>query len=321
MSSLWQEGYQLALARETFSIDGRTFSGGTVLVRTGTNPDSLHARIADLAVENEVGVVPVDSALVESGRDLGDRTVADLTRPTIAVVTERPTASTAYGAIWFLLERVYDVPFTALKADDVGSADLSKYNVIVLPDGQAGGYAGTFGTAGTEKLKRWVEDGGTLVAIKGAAAWASRESVGLTTARDKFAEAPPAREGEPRGERPDPPKRIDTVPGAFVAVEVDGEHYIGTGVEGPVAALFRSNIVFTPSRRGARVGTVDADRPIVAGFAFDEALEHLKGAPFVWDEPTGRGHVTLFADDVTFRTFLHGAHRLLLNAILLGPSM
>ena len=38
------------------------------------------------------------------------------------------------------------------------------------------------------------------------------------------------------------------------------------------------------------------------------------------DEPTGRGHVTLFADDPAFRTFLHGAHRLLLNAILLGPS-
>ena len=55
--------------------------------------------------------------------------------------------------------------------------------------------------------------------------------------------------------------------------------------------------------------------------AFDEAREPLKGAPYVWDEPTGRGHVTLFADDPAFRTFLHGAHRLLLNAILLGPSL
>jgi hypothetical protein len=321
VSALWREGYQIALARETFSVDGRTFRGGTVLVRTGTNPDSLHARMADLALENEVEVVPVDSALVESGRDLGDRTVVDLTQPRVAVVTERPTSSTAYGAIWFLLERIYDVPFTALRADDVGSADLSKYNVLVLPDGQVGGYAGAFGSATIDKLKRWVDDGGTLVAIKGAASWASRDSVGLSTARDKFADPPVPLEGEPRGERREPPRRIDTVPGAFVAVNVDGQHYLGTGIDGPVVALFRSNVVFTPSRRGALVGTLDANRPIVAGFAFDEALEHLEGAPFVWDEPTGRGHVTLFADDVTFRTFLHGAHRLLLNAILLGPSM
>jgi len=321
VSALWQEGYQVALARETFSIDGRTFQGGTALVRTGTNPDSIHARIAELAAEHEVDVVPVDSALVESGRDLGDRTVIDLEQPKVAVVSERPTSATAYGAIWFLLERVYDIPFTALKADDVASADLSRYNVIVLPDGQTGGYAGTFGTAVTEKLKRWVEDGGTLVAIKGAAAWASRESVGLTTARDKFAEAPAPREGEARSERRDPPRRIDTVPGAFVDVAIDAQHYLGTGVPGRVTALFRSNVVFTPSRRGARVGTINADRPMIAGFAFEEAGEHLKGAPFLWDEPTGRGHVILFADDVTFRTFLRGAHQLLLNAILLGPSM
>jgi hypothetical protein len=321
VSALWKDGYQLALARETFSIDGRTFRGGTVLVRTGTNPDALHARLADLAAVNEVEVVAVTSAMVESGRDLGDRTVVDLERPKIAVVTERPTASTAYGAIWFLLEQVYGVPFTALRGDDVASADLSEYNVIVLPDGQAGGYASAFGTAGTEKLKRWVEDGGTLVAIKGAAVWASRENVGLTTARDKFEAAPAPASGEGRAERRDPPKRIDTVPGAFVSVNVDAEHYLGTGISSPVVALFRSNIVFTPTRRGARAATIDTERPMVAGFAFDEALEHLKGAPFVWDEPTGRGHVTLFADDVTFRTFLHGAHQLLLNAMLLGPSL
>jgi hypothetical protein len=321
MAALWKDGHQLALARETFGIDGRTFRGGTVLVRAGTNPDALHARLAGLAVEHGVEVVAVNSALVESGRDLGDRSVVDLERPKIAVVTERPTSSTAYGAIWFLLEQVYGIPFTALRGDDVGSADLSEYNVIVLPDGQAGGYASVFGTAGAERLKRWVEEGGTLVAIKGAAAWASRESVGLTTARDKFEEAPDAPAAEGRAERKDPPKRIDTVPGAFVAVNVDPHHYLGTGISGPVVALFRSNIVFAPSRRGARAGSLDGARPIVAGFAFDEALEHLKGAPFVWDEPTGRGHVTLFADDVTFRTFLHGAHQLLLNAMLLGPSM
>jgi hypothetical protein len=102
---------------------------------------------------------------------------------------------------------------------------------------------------------------------------------------------------------------------------VDADHYIGLGIDDPVAALFRSNVIFNPTRRGARVASLAEERPVVAGFTFDEAREPLEGAPFVWDEPTGRGHVTLFADDPTFRTFLHGAHRLLLNAILLGPSM
>ena len=107
----------------------------------------------------------------------------------------------------------------------------------------------------------------------------------------------------------------------IVQLDVDADHYLGLGVDGPVAALFRSNIVFIPTRRGARAASLHKERPIVAGFVFDEAREPLKGAPYLWDEPTGRGHVTLFADDPAFRAFLHGAHRLLLNAILLGPSM
>ena len=117
------------------------------------------------------------------------------------------------------------------------------------------------------------------------------------------------------------PKRIDTVPGAFVQLDVDSEHYLGAGIEGPLVALFRSNVIFHPTRKGAQAAALNKERPLAAGFSFDEAKEPLKGAPFLWDEPTGRGHVICFADDVTFRTFLHAAHRLLLNAILLAPSM
>ena len=59
---------------------------------------------------------------------------------------------------------------------------------------------------------------------------------------------------------------------------------------------------------------------LLAGFAFEESREALKDAGFLWDEPAGHGHVICFADDVTFRTFLYGAHRLFLNSILLPPS-
>ncbi len=316
VAALWKEGFHLSLAREPFTLGGRAWPSGVVVVRAQVNPDSLHDRIAALAKANAVEVTAADTAMMESGRDLGDRTVVDLQMPKIVVASEPPTSATAFGAVWFLFEQMYGVPFTAIKAGDLASVDLADYDVLVLPDGQAGGYARTFGESGTDRIKRWVQDGGTLVAIKGAAAWAS--GAGLTTARDRF--APPERSGEASGETKEPPRRIDTVPGALASVDVDTQHYLGIGVESPIVALFRSNIVYTPSKRGARAGNLDAERPLVAGFWFDEALEPLKGAPFLWDEPTGRGHVTCFADDVTFRTFLHGAHRLLLNAVLLGPS-
>jgi hypothetical protein len=316
-AALWKDQYQMALARERFTLGGRAFGSGTVVVRTLTNPSSLHDRIVALAKEHEVEVVAADTAMVDAGRDLGDRTVVDLKAPSIAIVSEPPTSSTAFGGIWSVLELTYGVPFTAIKAQDLAAADLSRFNVIVLPDGQAGGYGRVFGDEGTERLKSWVQQGGTLVCIKGAAVWASGDRVSLTTARDRYA-APAEEKG---AEKKEPPRRIDAVPGAYVQVDVDAEHYLGSGVESPIAALFRSNVVFTPTKRGALAAVINKERPLVAGFAFDEAREPLKGAPFVWDEPTGRGHVICFAEDVTFRTFLHAAHRLLLNAILLAPSM
>lgn len=322
VAALWKEKYQLALAREPFVLKGRSFDRGTVVVRTLTNPPGLHERLVALAEANDLEVVAADAAMVDGGRDLGDRSVVDLKMPQIAVVSEPPTASTAYGAIWFLLEKAYGIPFTAVKGQDLQATDLTKYNVLVLPDGPLQGYTRTLGNESVERLKHWVQEGGALVCIKGAAAWAAGEKVNLTTARDRYA-PPPADEKAPEKKDPgkEPPKRIDTVPGAFVQLDVDAEHYLGSGIEGAIVALFRSNVIFNPTKKGAQPAVVNKDRPLVAGFAFDEAKEPLKGAPFVWDEPTGRGHVICLADDVTFRTFLYAAHRLFLNAILLAPSM
>ena len=316
VSALWKEDFQVAVATEAFSIGDREFPKGVAVVRTQSNPDSIHARMAALARDAGVQIVPVDTAWADKGRDLGDRTVVDLKKPSIVVVSEPPTSATAFGAVWFLLDERYGVPITIIRAQDLASAELNGYNVIVLPDGSASGYARTLGEEGAAKLKAWVREGGTLVTIKGATAWASGEKVGLSTARDRF--APPA-DGD-KGTK-EPPKRIDQIPGAFVRLNVDREHYLGLGMDAQaIGLLVRSNVIYDPTKKGARVVSLDTEDPVVAGFVFDEARDPLKGAPFVWDEPTGRGHVTCFADDVAFRTFVHGTHRLLLNAVLLGPS-
>ncbi len=314
VSALWKEDYRVALTNEEFVLAGKTFPKGTVAVMVRSNPESIHARLPELAAANEVELFAADTAFVEKGKDLGDRSVMDLIRPSIAVVCEPPADSNAFGAIWYLLESMYSIPFTAIKGGDLSSASLSRYNVLVLPDGQASEYSRLLGGPVAERIKNWVREGGRLVCIKAATAWAASETIALTTARDKFAEPAAKEKSEGPKERR---MRIDTVPGAFIRLEVDSEHPLGTGIDSPVVALFESNEVYGPSARGANVAKINAEKAILAGFAFDEAREALKGGAFLWDEPTGRGSVTCFAEDVTFRTFLHGAHRLFLNSILI----
>ena len=61
----------------------------------------------------------VNTAWTDSGPDLGSATVDSLKKPRIAVVADAPADETAYGAIWFLLERRLEQPFTALRAPKI----------------------------------------------------------------------------------------------------------------------------------------------------------------------------------------------------------
>ena len=81
--------------------------------------------------------------------------------------------------------------------------------------------------------------------------------------------------------------------------------------------LVTSDRVLAASPSGANVARIRAKDPLLAGFAWPEAEERLRGAAYLIDEPQGRGHVILFADDPNFRNFWRGLEKLFTNALLL----
>jgi len=60
--------------------------------------------------------------------------------------------------------------------------------------------------------------------------------------------------------------------------------------------------------------------PVLAGFAWPEAVQRLAGSLQVGVEGRGRGSVVLFAQDPVYRLFWRGTAPLFLNAVLFGPS-
>ena len=65
--------------------------------------------------------------------------------------------------------------FNWIPAGSFSDVDLTRYNVLILPDGR---YPGPLGESFVVRLKEWVRGGGTLILVKGAASWATEKSAG-----------------------------------------------------------------------------------------------------------------------------------------------
>ncbi|HYP52644.1 MAG TPA: hypothetical protein VEQ42_03845, partial [Pyrinomonadaceae bacterium] len=115
VAQLMREGFNAVVATEPFRVGGRDFARGSVLVRTERNPPALHERIGALAAENGVALQSLTSARADAGADFGEDSYVELVAPRVAVVTDEPTDTRAYGATWFTLEERLGYGFTALK--------------------------------------------------------------------------------------------------------------------------------------------------------------------------------------------------------------
>jgi zinc carboxypeptidase len=182
--ALLAEDFKLAVATRQLNAGGRNWPAGTLIARVHRNPESLHARIAALARETGAQVAAANSAFAEEGdTGIGSESVVSLKAPRVAVVWDQGTGSTSYGAMWYTFERSYGLRFTPLSINTLKSVDLSKFNVIVIPDGSSSAYQGALGKPGMEKLKGWVQGGGVLVGIGGAAAMLATKDADLSSSR------------------------------------------------------------------------------------------------------------------------------------------
>ncbi|HLM57792.1 MAG TPA: hypothetical protein VK422_16930, partial [Pyrinomonadaceae bacterium] len=383
---LLKEDFKLAVATRTLSAGGRDWPRGTVVARVSRNPEALHARIAELARETGVDVTAVNTGFTETGDvAVGSETVVSLRRPRIAVVADEPVSVTSYGAMWWTFDRM-GVDFTPMTVDAIKRARLDRYNVIILPDGSPGRYFSAFGKGGVDTLRGWVERGGTLVLIKGAAVFGALKDVNLTSSRlvgsdeddQKGGPAEPSPTPSPtpsdaadtgsqatqraarrrqtqtpassastpeqqeiatdrteklEGAAPDlppiaspsarPGRVPEAVPGAIMRATLDRTTPLTYGYEEQtLPVLVDSAYFFRPSKEGtnAAVFSEDPARPLrIAGFVWPTTEQLLRGTSYVVEEPTGRGHVVLYAEDPNFRAIWRSTTRLFFNSFLFQP--
>jgi hypothetical protein len=180
---LFESGYNVRSALKPFKIGGQSFQRGTLLIRRNENPNLKLSELEKIASEAGVQIVGVNTALSEDGPDLGGNEFRLLAAPKTAILTGPAISSGSFGSLWYMLDNEVKMKYSIINHDYFSGVDLRKYNVLVLPSLFSG--ERIFGKDGVKKLKDWVSNGGTLIAIGGAAAFLADTSTGFSSVRLK----------------------------------------------------------------------------------------------------------------------------------------
>ncbi len=334
LAALLGEGFNTAVVERPLVVDGLDFPRGTWIARVERNDASLHDRIDVLARDAGIMVTAAQSAFPDRGpTGTGSESTRTIHPPRIAVLAGEGVRITSYGHLWFELDRRIGYPFTAFRTTQFREASIDHFDVIVLPEGS---YSNTLDSVGAEKLKDWVERGGTLIAYGGGARYTMESDLGTshepadttTPPADTIAAilqviddaAPPGTELPPMlspDARPDAPMRV---PGSFLRGLLDETHWLTFGYAGNELAILTRSIPLQVSTQGANPVVFAArDRLVVAGFAWpDNTPRTYAGKPYATVDRVGRGRVILFAEDPLYRGVFDAPAGLLMNAIFLG---
>jgi hypothetical protein len=82
----------------------------------------------------------------------------------------------------------------------------------------------------------------------------------------------------------------------------------------------RNSIPIELSDAGHTVARFSRDTTEVSGYAFPERAKRTAETSYIQDFRSGRGHIVLFAEDVSFRMFWLGLNRMLMNAVMYLPE-
>jgi len=313
--ALQKKGVLLKVAHEPFgAVEGLQFKRGSIMIPGGIQnfgQNELRELIEKFAVQYHIKVYALGSGLSTSGIDLGSNNFAKIQKPVIAMLVDESVGSYEAGEVWHLLDQRYDIFQTMISTNDVDRINLDRYNVILLP----GGSYSNLNSAAQERIKEWVQDGGTLVAWKGALRFLDK----LKIADLEFKK--PHRIDSVRFTYSDRPKAkgAQYIGGAIFNMELDLTHPLAYGYEEKFLPVFKnSDMVLTNSKGNHRNPFVYTNSPPISGYVSDENLERIKNTPAVSISSFGAGRVIGLVDNPNFRAFWYGTNRLMMNAIFWG---
>lgn len=320
---------------EAFIQNGRTYPAGSVVYSIADNDGDLGSDLSALASEIGAEITPMANSWVQDGPNFGSSAFAAMKMPKVAIAWGNGTSPTSAGNTRYVLERQLGLPVAPIRVSNLGRADLSLYDVLIIPD-TYGGLVSQMGSG--DPLKKFVREGGVLIAIATGVSEIASEDVGLLSTKLELASTDGDTEAESEAPRApglnfaslgeyeehihDHRARPEDIPGVLVNTVADTSHWLASGYDG-ATALVTGREIYRPLNEADGTNVfrfADADSLLESGYLWEENRLQLAFKPFVMAERQGQGLVIGFTQSPTTRGYLNGLNLLLANAVVLGAA-
>ncbi|MCC6462517.1 MAG: zinc carboxypeptidase [Saprospiraceae bacterium] len=311
LAALHRASIRVKAATRAFVAEGQRFAVGSLLIPLEKQPQDAAGiqRLIQNCGASDIRVHLLRNGLTPEGPDLGSNNMVTLRAPKVILVTGRGANAADAGEVWHLLDTRYGLSPLQVDASRLGNLNLSKYNVVVLADGNFNGIP-------SEKLRSFVSEGGTLVATGSSLRWLKNNGLLGLEFRNM---APEAKSGRrPYSELSDDRGALG-MPGAIFEVELDLSNPVCYGYARPRIPMFQGDTIFVETAQNPyATPAVFSAKPLLAGYVHERQRKLLPGAAAIVVGGLGRGRIICFSGNPNFRAFWYGTNRLFANAVFFG---
>jgi len=321
VNRILKEGGQVLWAKESFKAGAKEYPEGTLIALSNSVSGTFMGSLAE-----ELSLT-IDGA--------GSQVSAEAYRlkaPRIALYKSW-RASMDEGWTRWLLEQ-YEFPYRNIHNPEVRAGNLREnFDVIVIPsistdaviNGHRPGtmppkYLGGITDGGVNNLKQFIEEGGTLIALRDGCHLAIDEL--KVPVKDALAGLRPVRRRS-SGERQQAQAAKFACPGSVLRMEFDSKHPVAFGMPEEAPGMFQGGTAFELlSSFGGEQPVVIAKYPggdlLMSGWLTGE--QYLRNKAAAVEVPMGDGKVILLGFAVQNRAQPHGTFKLLFNSLYYGAA-
>ena len=315
LADLLYNKIKVRFSEKDFVNDNKKFKKGSLIITKSDNRTTkdYDKTVIDIANEHQRNLHSTTSSFATNGIDFGSPDVKLINNQRIAVLKGKYISSLSYGEIWHFFEQQLHYPITSIDTDYFKNIDLSKYDVLIIPDIDNRDY---FDKKLLDKLTNWIRKGGKIIAIANAVStFANKEGFDLTKnslkekKKDSIGNLTPYDKRERAAVK-------NFITGSIYKTKVDASHPLAFGYEDTYFSLKRGSASYKFLQNGYNVAYIQIPTN-VSGFSGKNAIKAVKNSLIFGEARIGNGSIIYMIDNPLFRSFWENGKLFFVNAIFL----